>query len=232
MWIDLSNRKRAWAIVVGALLLSSTWQYGAAQAQDRLTPYETNDPAVSEGVRPAGKGKRTARREVERRGGQYFVEFRSRYALSYGHTFLVHGRLNERGEVGQVRAEQVAGLHPAGDGPQLWSVGHVLPVPAETGPSDGDLEDEYISNRFRVTLSEPEYRRVAAHIRNKQKNSPTWHAVIYNCNRWVGEVAQYMGLKAPDNTLLYPAEYISSLRALNSGGPAHDNMAPASLSSR
>jgi hypothetical protein len=158
----------------------------------------------------------TARSHPSRARGQYFVEFRSRYALSYGHTFLVHGRLNARGEVGQVTAEQVAGLHPAGDGPQLWSVGHVVPVPAETGPSDGDLEDQYISNRFRVVMDEAQYRRVYAYIKRKQRTATMWHAVMYNCNRWVGEVARYMGLKAPDNTLLYPADYISALRNINS----------------
>jgi hypothetical protein len=161
---------------------------------------------------------RVARRQAQQSTGAYFVEFRSRYALSYGHTFLVHGRLNARGEVGQVTASQVAGLHPAGDGPEMWSVGHVLPVPAETGASDGDTEDEYISARFRVVLTEEQYRRIAAHIRQKQKNSPTWHAVLYNCNRWVGEIAQYMGLEAPGNTMLYPADYINSLKALNSNG--------------
>ena len=158
----------------------------------------------------------TTRPHPSRERGLYFVEFRSRYALSYGHTFLVHGRLNARGEVGQVTSEQVAGLHPAGEGPQLWSVGHVVPVPAETGPSDGDMEDQYISNRFRVVMDEAQYRRVYAYIKRKQRTSTMWHAVMNNCNRWVGEVATYMGLKAPDNTLLYPAEYISALRNINS----------------
>jgi hypothetical protein len=158
----------------------------------------------------------TTRPHPSRERGLYFVEFRSRYALSYGHTFLVHGRLNARGEVGQVTAEQVAGLHPAGEGPQLWSMGHVVPVPAETGPSDGDMEDQYISNRFRVVMDEAQYRRVYAYIKRKQRTSTMWHAVMNNCNRWVGEIATYMGLKAPDNTLLYPAEYISALRNINS----------------
>src|SRR3954470_569712 len=100
-------------------------------------------------VAPARHGK-AVYKDAER----YFVEFRSRYALSYGHTFLVHGRLNAKGEVAQLTPELVAGLHPKGEGPQLWTVGHVMPVPSETGPSDGDLEEEYVSARFRVLLSE------------------------------------------------------------------------------
>jgi hypothetical protein len=31
-----------------------------------------------------------------------------------------------------------------------WSVGHVVPVPAETGPSDGDFEDTFVMVRYRV----------------------------------------------------------------------------------
>lgn len=234
MWFDSNNRARASILFACAAAISSSlWLAPASAQEDRYAPPpETSEEAIAPDPRPTGSiGKpasRASRREADQRSGQYFVEFRSRYALSYGHTFVVHGRLNARGEVGQVRAEQVAGLHPAGEGPQLWSVGHVLPVPAETGPSDGDLEDEYISARYRVLLTEAQYRRVAAYIRQKQRKPTAWHAVLYNCNRWVGEIAQYMGLKAPDNTLLYPPEYIASLRAINSGR-ARDDTAPASL---
>ncbi len=198
---------RSWILACGLTsFLLVAFGPDMASAQDRLGFAESSpDIPSASPTRP----------HLSQRG-QYFVEFRSRYALSYGHTFLVHGRLNARGEVGQVTADQVAGLHPAGEGPQLWSMGHVVPVPAETGPSDGDMEDQYISNRFRVLLDEAQYRRVSAYIKRKQRTSTMWHAVMNNCNRWVGEVATYMGLKAPDNTLLYPAEYISALREANS----------------
>ncbi len=184
---------------------------------------ETDKPAAAAKA-PAGK-----RKTAEKGGGQYFVEFRSRYALSYGHTFLVHGRLNAKGEVAQLTPEFVAGLHPAGAGSELWTVGHVVFVPAETGPSDGDLEEEYVSARYRVLLSEADYRVVAAHIRNKQKNSPMWHAVFYNCNVWVGQIAQFMGLKAPANSMMYPADYINNLKEIN-GGQQHVALGAAASS--
>lgn len=217
MWFDLNQRARSWAYIACTAGLFCGFGPLPTQAQDRFSPPDDNRMTATQDA-PAIRGTRhrASRREASPMAGQYFVEFRSRYALSYGHTFLVYGRLNANGEVGQVTADQVAGLHPAGEGPQLWSVGHVLPVPAETGPSDGDLEDEYISARFRVPLNEAQYYRAVAYIRKKQKTSPTWHAVLYNCNRWVGEVATFMGLQAPSNTLLYPADYIASLRSLNS----------------
>ncbi|MET0606730.1 MAG: hypothetical protein ABWZ80_09760 [Beijerinckiaceae bacterium] len=112
-------------------------------------------------------------------------------------------------------ADQVAGLHPKGEGPQLWTVGHLMFVPAETGPSDGDLEDEYISARFRVLLTEAEYRDVAAFIEEKKRSSPLWHAALYNCNAFVRDIALHMGLQAPTDTLMYPPKYINALAAMN-----------------
>lgn len=218
MWFASNRRTRSWILTGFSAVVFVGLGPSLAASKSRLEAAETHQAYASSGASSAaGLHRQSARRNVEPKAGQYFVEFRSRYALSYGHTFLVHGQLNSRGEVGQVTADQVAGLHPAGEGPQLWSVGHVLPVPAETGPSDGDMEDEYISNRFRVVMDEAQYRRVAAYIRRKQKAPTMWHAVLYNCNRWVGEVAEFMGLEAPSNALLYPPDYISSLRALNAG---------------
>jgi hypothetical protein len=161
---------------------------------------------------PAAKATRTARKAAPKAGGQYFIEFRSRYALSYGHTFAAFGRLNAKGEIVE---REVAGLHPAGDSPVPWMIGHMVIVPSETGPSDGDLEDEYISARYRVTMSEPEYRKVVAKIRQMQASTPVWHAVLYNCNAFVADIARYMGLKTPTSTLLYPADFINEMRALN-----------------
>ena len=161
--------------------------------------------------------KNATKTSAQKDAGRYFVEFRSRYALSYGHTFLVHGRLNQKGEVGALSAKNVAGFHPAGRGSELWMVGHLVPVPAETGPSDGDLEEEYVSARFRVYLTEAEYNRLAAHIKEKQASIAMWHAATYNCNLWVGQIAQFMGLKAPASHWLYPADYINEMRRLNTG---------------
>jgi hypothetical protein len=165
---------------------------------------------------PQARGRKAAPKDA----GQYFIEFRSRYALSYGHTFLVHGRLNAKGEIGELSARNVAGFHPMGDGPEFWTLGHVVPVPAETGPSDGDLEEEYVSARYRVLLSESEYKRAAAYIKEKQASSTPWHAVAYNCNAWVGDVVRFIGLKAPDSHWLLPADYINEIRSLNSGQQA------------
>ena len=99
-------------------------------------------------------------------------------------TPLPFRRLDSRG---RIIAREVAGLHPAGDSPVPWMIGHVVPVRSETGPSDGDLEEKYVSARYRVVLSAAEYAKVTAFIRQLQANSPLWSAVAYNCNAFVAE---------------------------------------------
>ena len=43
-----------------------------------------------------------------------------------------------------------------------------------------------------------------------------WHAVLYNCNAFVGDIARNMGLQAP-GSLEFPADYINGIRRLNGG---------------
>lgn len=147
---------------------------------------------------------------------QYFIEFRSRYALSYGHTYAVFGRATKSGEM--INPE-VAGLHPASESPVPYVLGHLIPVPAETGWSDGDLEEEYRSASWRIMLNEAEYRDVVAYIRKLQANTGTWNATVYNCNAFVGSIARHMGYKTPSKWLR-PQQFITQLREMNTGRKA------------
>lgn len=156
-------------------------------------------------------------------GAQYYIEFRSRYALSYGHSYVVFGPLDANGN--RV-SQEVAGLHPASDNAVPYMIGHVLPVPAETGWSDGDLEDEYMSANWIVTLDENEYRKVVSDIRKLQRKSPSWHAALYNCNAFVAEIARSMGYKAPF-IWLKPRDFITKLRQMNGGPNAIGTTRPA-----
>src|SRR3954451_10942567 len=61
----------------------------------------------------------------------YFIEFRSRAAQSYGHTFAVYGRVGQK-----ITADQVVGLHPFTESPIPWMAGHLILVPSETGASE------------------------------------------------------------------------------------------------
>jgi len=141
----------------------------------------------------------------------YFIEFRSRYALSYGHTYVVFGRSTKNGEM--INPE-VAGLHPRSESAVPYVLGHFLPVEAETGWSDGDLEEQYRSASWRVMLTEAEYNKVVANIRKLQASSPVWHAALYNCNAFVADIARSMGYKTP-SIQLRPQQFVTKLRELN-----------------
>ncbi|MGL4439639.1 MAG: hypothetical protein ACRCUE_10215 [Bosea sp. (in: a-proteobacteria)] len=142
----------------------------------------------------------------------YYIEFRSRSAASYGHTFASVGKLDASGNI---ETSEIVGLHPATESPIPWMIGHILPVPSETGASDGDLEEKYWTARYRVRMNQQRYDAVMSDIRKLQSSSPAWHAVFYNCNAFVGDVAKLMGLKAPANSMLFPKEYIEELASVN-----------------
>ena len=80
----------------------------------------------------AGLGLSVAGAQTPASGyGQYYVEFRSRQAWDYGHTFVVFGRVGETPS-----KKNVAGLSPKGDDPKMWLMGHYMPVPSDTGWTD------------------------------------------------------------------------------------------------
>src|SRR3954453_12576700 len=212
-------KKRGVLTGLCGLALAMGLTVSVAQAQEASPAAEAN-PAGGVAAQPQKHvvekkkdHKATKRKLAEKAGERYFIEFRSRYALTYGHTFLAHGRLNARGEIVE---SEVAGLQPADAGPELWRVGPILPVPSETGPSDGDLEEQYISARYRIDLDEARYKEVVAFIRKLQASSPIWHAAMYNCNKFVGVVAEHMGLRTPPS-IQRPQEFITNLREMNAG---------------
>lgn len=156
-------------------------------------------------------------------GKPFFIEFRSRGAVSYGHTFVFYGRL---GSGNKFAGFKVAGLHPAGDDAATYMQGHVVPVPAETGVSYGDLDEQYLTGRHCVTLSEAEYNKVAAYIKQLQAKHTTWHASTYNCNAFAADIAKFVGLDTPNPNLYLPDVFIKRLGELNSKQKAATAMLP------
>ena len=134
--------------------------------------------------------------------------FRARTAATYGHAFVWFGKTSEK----QV---EVAGLWPEGD--ELpYMLGHLTYVPSGTGASYGDLDEQYLTASYRVYLSEEDAKRVFAYIKHLQATSPLWNAETTNCTFFIGEIASFMGLKAPFH-LLMPEEYVNQLKAINDG---------------
>ena len=148
-------------------------------------------------------------------GKPYFIEFRSRTAVSYGHTFVLHGRL---GDGNRFAGYQIAGLHPKGDDPNVYMQGMMVPVESDTGPSWGDQDEQYLTARFCVTLTEAEYRKALAYIKHLQATKKTWHATTYNCNAFAADIARHIGLDSPNPNMYLPQTFISRMAELNRGG--------------
>jgi len=140
--------------------------------------------------------------------GPYYVDFRARTAASWGHAFVWYGKTSER-------VVEVAGLTPAGD-TLPYVLGHIVPVPSETGASYGDLDPQYLTASYRVYLNEPDAKRVFAYIKDLQANSPVWNAETFNCTSFIGNIAKFMGLKVPVRWSR-PEEYVKSLKEMNGG---------------
>ncbi len=152
-------------------------------------------------------------------GRSYFIEFRARSAANYGHMYVLYGRVNG---ADQIVASRIAGLHPAGDKADCfncslfnWTIGHLVPVPAETGASDGDLEEKYVTARYRVWLTAAEFKRVDAYIKKQQADNPTWNALFNNCVEFGRGIAEFMGLKMSGFVWQEPKDFVDGLREEN-----------------
>jgi hypothetical protein len=152
-------------------------------------------------------------------GRPYFIEFRGRAAANYGHLYVLYGRVNG---ADQIVASKIAGLHPAGDAKDCfncslfnWTVGHFVPVPSETGASDGDLEEKYVTARYRVWLTAAEFKKVDTYIHKLQADNPTWNALFNNCVGFGRSIAAYMGLKMPMALWQEPQDFVEGLAREN-----------------
>ena len=156
---------------------------------------------------------------------RYFVEFHARNAASYGHMYVMYGEVNDRQEI--IRSE-IAGFYPAGDKRDClncsvynWTVGHVVPVPSEIGASDGDLEEQYVTARFRVWIDAAQYQRLVAYIKQRKANRTPWHAFFNNCVTFGRDIAVFMNLKVPPvialspSVVMYPQTLVNMLREAN-----------------
>src|SRR5438034_1299968 len=190
---DPRTKTRGLALGVGlcAVAIAAGLQVQVANAQDK--------PAAT----PASAQAQTNSKAV------YYVDFRARTAASYGHAFVWYGRADQK----QI---EVAGLHPATENVIPYILGHVIPVPSETGKSYGDLDEEYVTASYRVYMTEAEARDVFAFIKRLQARSPMWNAATWNSIDTSG------GVHASACSLGASAAYLCRCRRLPRPSPCRD----------
>jgi hypothetical protein len=149
----------------------------------------------------------------------YFIEFRARGAVTYGHACVVFGKLDENGRVPVDERgwlipsmTEITGLHPVSND---LTVGHVIPVPAKTGPSAGDQDSAYIARWYRIKLTEEEFKRVVALIKCRKRRTHVWYGPTQNCVTYVRAIARDLGLEVP-GVMHLPAGFVTNLERLNS----------------
>jgi hypothetical protein len=209
---DMTKRLSPIALTLLASLASqAVGLMGAAHAASDSQARNANAKVVASVETPAdASSAKSARKPVAASAakGPYYVDFRARTAASWGHAFVWYGKSSER-------AVEVAGLTPAGD-TETYVLGYVMPVPSETGASYGDLDPEYLTAHYKVYLSEADAKRVFAYIKHLKEHSPVWSAQISNCTAFIGDIANFMGLKTPSRWIR-PENYVNELKALNGG---------------
>ena len=162
---------------------------GATSLTTATQPARTTQPGrAAQAAAPAAP---VAQNHAPSGGKPYYIEFRARNALSYGHTFSVIARVGEK-----LTKKNVHGLHPATDSVVPWMIGHLIPVVSEHGWSDGDIEDQYIIAKYRIYLTAAEHKKLMEHVVKLKESSPTWHAALYNCNAYVRRHCGGLGVAA------------------------------------
>jgi hypothetical protein len=168
-------------------------------------------PAVSQQV-PSARDTPAASKKVATPAASsgYYVEFRAARIGTYGHSYVVYGRLNARGEPADFHYTD---RHPVGNY-GLMALGHVLPVPANTTWNPEVLQLP-VSSSYRHRLTAGQYHNLVRAVRLAQaEKAPTWNAIANNCNHYAAMLARAAGLKAPENLQL-SYDFVPTMRDLN-----------------
>jgi hypothetical protein len=168
----------------------------------------TSGPAVAAAHhKPAGaKNSIAANRPANNR---YFVDFRSRPGYLFGHTYIVYGRLDERGRPMQTH---YAGMYPL-DGQRGLIIGSVIPVPASVRGVKDDYE-ERPTNIYRIRLTQAQYIRLTRLVDRIRARDRQWNLLFANCNDFAIKIAEGLGMRTPPSWLL-PEIFVTELRDMN-----------------
>ena len=171
------------------------------------TPIQAQDTSGSRSAEKSAPGQAHSPTTA---GGGYYIEFRAAQIGAYGHSYVAYGNVGGR--------QNFADLHPMGNY-LVMAMGHVLPVPANT-VWDPDVLKLPVASSYIRPLDAAQYARLQVALREAQaQKKPYWNAITNNCNHFVGELAQAVGLQVPpDFQVSYL--FVPSLRRMNEGGQA------------
>jgi hypothetical protein len=139
----------------------------------------------------------------------HFIDFRSRPGELWGHTFILYGRIDERGQPVELHR---AGLYPD-DGRAGLILGTFVPVPAAVRVIADDHK-ETPNAIYRRRLTARQYAKLKAIVAELRATDRGWHMFTHNCNDFARVVADSLGLDTPPAILL-PNAWVRALKAMN-----------------
>jgi hypothetical protein len=163
-------------IVAVGLMLTSASAQTTSTAEQAAPSLPTAKP-----VKPTAKSS-----------SGYFIEFRAARIGIYGHSYVAYGRLDR---FGNPETTTYADRHPMGNY-AIMALGHLVPVPANT-EWDPEVLDLPIAHKYRVKLNDSQYSNLLAAVKRANENNSYWNAVTNNCNHYVGQLAEAVGLRVP-----------------------------------
>jgi len=202
------------AVAIATMMVAVGLMLTSASAQTSST--EQAVPSL-----PAAKPAKPA----EKSSGGYFIEFRAARIGIYGHSYVAYGRLDRFGNPDTIT---YADRHPMGNY-AIMALGHFVPVPANT-EWDPEVLDLPIAHKYRVKLNDSQYNNLLAAVKRANANTSYWNAVTNNCNHYVGQLAEAVGLRVPGAFHL-SIGFIPDLQEMNEAAapPTVDPTPPAKL---
>ena len=139
----------------------------------------------------------------------YFLDFRARGGGVLGHTFIVYGRMDERGRITQAHH---ASFYPD----EAFDETPALSVALVRGYVTAKKEDSKKPTLaiYRRKLSAAEYDHLQLTIHRLKATQRLWHMWFNNCNDFAAQVAREMGMVVPLPWML-PTGFVHTLRAIN-----------------
>jgi len=169
------------AVAIATTMLAVGLMLTSASAQTSNTEQAAASLPAEKPVKPAAKSS-----------GGYFIEFRAARIGIYGHSYVAYGRLDR---FGNPDTTTYADRHPMGNY-AIMALGHFVPVPANT-EWDPEVLDLPIAHKYRVKLNDSQYNNLLAAVKRANANTSYWNAVANNCNHYVGQLAEAVGLRVP-----------------------------------
>jgi len=171
---------------------------------------------VDHGQCEGGWGPKPTMRNATRMqpGEPYYMEMRLRHTppLPVGHVYIAYGRLGPNGEPVD---EKLVMLAPVG-GYGGATIAAAVPMPGVLKPYGDDCKLRPIAS-YRRSLSAVKYEKLLLEIQRQIAKKPSYALFAYNCNHFMSDVAESVGVLPPKNLYVPSLQYFYDMMDRNEG---------------